>query len=919
MSLRAHTRVPDPEELLARYGHSGARRRQGRLKVFLGAAPGVGKTYAMLQAARIKHRQGLDVAVGLIETHGRPETGALVDGLEVLPLRRVEYRETALTELDLDAALARRPQLLLVDELAHTNTPGSRHAKRFQDVLELLDVGIDVWTTLNIQHLESLRDVVGKITGVVVRETLPDKVLERADEIELVDLEPNDLRRRLEEGKVYAPNVARKALDHFFRTGNLIALRELALRAAAEHVGAAMETYRKDHALTEPWSASDRLLVCVGPSVDSGRIVRLASRIAKQLRADWYAVHVERPRRRRGAPVGGDRALEHLRLAEHLGAQTRVLQGRRVAPALLDFARDRNVTTVLLGRPRPRPRLGSARRHLLEALVANQDDIQVYVVTGEAKAAEARRATRPLPTPPTDWRDYGVSCLAVGAATIVAALVRNYVALADLAMLLLLVVMLLSYFMSRGPSLFAALLSVVALDFFFVPPFYTFAVTHAEYLLTFAVMAGVGLAASTIAARIKEQAIAAQSREQLTAALYELMRSLAGCDSREELVASAVRQIWETFGTDVFLGLLGPDGRLVRKASMGRNLDEPAEQVTAQWSADHGKPAGAGTETLPGVEGFYLPLTGLEEPLGVVGVRPRSREQFDDPEQRHLLETFVSQTALALGRATLTHQAREARVVAEMERMRSSLLSSVSHDLRTPLGSIMGAASVLRDPELRLAPERREELLRAIHEEAARLERLLQNLLEMTRISGGAVQVHKEWHVPEEVIGSALARLSGELARRPVKVEMAPDIGLAPFDALLIELVLLNLIENAVKYTPEGCPIAIRAATDNESLIFEVIDDGPGLGQGDEQRVFEKFYRADGPGRPGAGLGLTICKALVEAHGGTIEAANRAYGQGAVFRVWLPRVGTPPPPPNELDDPGEPAAPDELEVTQRYR
>jgi two-component system sensor histidine kinase KdpD len=900
---------PEPDELLARYGQRNSSRRQGRLKIFLGAAPGVGKTYAMLQAARMKHRRGLDVAVGLIEPHGRPETAALIEGLEVLPRRSVVYRETALTELDLDAALARRPQLLLVDELAHTNAPGSRHAKRFQDVLELLDVGIDVWTTLNIQHLESLRDVVSKITGVVVRETLPDNVLERADEIELVDLGPADLRRRLEEGKVYSPNVARKALEHFFTTGNLIALRELALRAAAEHVGAAMETYRKDHALTEPWSASERLLVCVGPSADSGRVVRLASRMAKQLRAEWHAVHVEQPRLRRGAELGRNRALEHLRLAEHLGAQTRVLQGRRVASALLDFARDRNVTTMLLGRPRPRHRFAAPRPHLVDALVANQDDIQVYVVTGEAKAADARRPPPPAASPPTDWRDYGVASLAVGLATIVAALVRDFVALVDLAMLLLLVVLLLSYFTSRGPSLFAAVLSVAALDFFFVPPFYTFAVTHAEYLLTFAVMAGVGLAASTLAARIKEQAIAAQSREQLTAALYGLTRSLAACDSREELVESAVRQIWETFRTDVFIGLLGPDRRVAPMASMGRKLDEPAEQVTAQWTAHHGKPSGAGTETLPGVEGFYLPLAGLEEPLGVVGVRPRSREQFDDPEQRHLLETFVSQTALALGRATLTHQAREARVIAEMEQMRSSLLSSVSHDLRTPLGSIMGAASVLRDPELHLPPERRAELLRSIHEEAARLERLLENLLEMTRISGGALQVRKEWHVPEEVIGSALGRLSGELARRPVKVEIAPDIGLVPFDALLIELVLLNLIENAIKYTPDGCPIAIRAVADDASLTFEVIDDGPGLGPGDETRVFEKFYRAGGRGRPGAGLGLTICKALVEAHGGAIEAANRADAQGAVFRVWLPRAGTPPSPPDELDELGEPPPP----------
>jgi two-component system sensor histidine kinase KdpD len=884
-------RRPDPDALLARVKEQEARAKRGKLKVFFGAAAGVGKTYAMLEAAREQREDGVDVVIGYVELHGRPETEALLKDLEILPRRAVEHRGATLHEFDLDGALARRPALLIVDELAHTNAPGARHAKRWQDVAELLDAGIDVYTTVNVQHVESLNDVVAKITGVVMRETIPDSVFEQADEVELIDLPPDDLLQRLKEGKVYLPAQAHEAVDHFFRKGNLIALRELALRRTAQRVDAQMRLYRHEHAIERVWPTAERVLVCVGPGPGSPRRVRAAKRMADQLGAEWIAAYVETPAQLRLPPEARDSAIQTLRLAEQLGARTITLTGQTMSEAILAYARDGNVSKIVVGKPTrtlwQRILIGS----IVDALVQGSGDIDIYVISGGHEdatpiAPARRRATA------TDWNGYAQAVAVVAVATAVSWMLFPVSELSNLVMIYLLGIVLVAMRTGRGPALLAAVLSVAAFDFCFVPPYFTFAVSDVRYLFTFFVMLMVSVVISGLTVRTKRQAEAAQHRQRQTAVLYAMSRELASSRGVDQLLTIAVSHVVDVFRGEVAVLIPGADGALGPWAG-GQFAVDTNDLGVGRWVFEHRQPAGLGTSTLPGASALYVPLIGSAGAVGVLGVRPAERHAFDAPERLHQLETFAGQTALALERARLADETQQAAVRIETERLRNSLLSSVSHDLRTPLATITGAVSAILEEGSHVDAVTQRELLESVRDEADRLNRLVQNLLEMTRLESGGVQLRKELHPPEEVIGAALSRLGKRLADRRVTTRVPPDLPLTPMDDVLIEQVLVNLLDNAVKYTPPASAIDIIATATDRNLTVEVADRGPGLPAGEHEKVFEKFHRADpGEGR-GAGLGLAICRGIVQAHGGRIWAQNLP-GHGVAFLFTLPLGDAPP-------------------------
>ncbi len=887
----------DPEVLLEIAAREASGR--GELKIFFGAAPGVGKTFAMLEAARRAQSEGLDVVLGVVETHGRGDTAALLAGLPTLPLRPVEHRGVALHELELDAALTRRPTRLLVDELAHTNAPGSRHPKRWQDVFELLEAGIDVHTTLNVQHLESLNDVVAQITWVRVRETVPDAVFDRADEVELVDLPPDTLLERLREGRVYVPEQARRAADAFFRKGNLLALRELALRRMAQRVDSDVQAYRREHGIATLWPAAERLLVCVGPSPGGARLVRAAARIAADLRAEWIAASVETPALALASAAQRGRLDGSLRLAESLGAEVRTLVDDDVADALLRLARERNVTRIVVGKPTRTHWRDRLHRSLLRDLVRGSSGADIHVVTGDSapSPAPAERATSEGSSP-----GHYFWCVAlVAVLTGLGALIFPYVDLSDLIMIYILGIMLAAARFGRGPSVLAAVLSVAAFDFFYVPPYMTFAVSDGRYLLTFAVMLGVGLLISTLTSRIRMQVEAARVRERRTAALYSLSRELAQLRHKDRIAACAARHIGEIFGARVAVLLVDARGSLVAiEGTDSALVADPRELSVARWAFEHG-PAGRETDTLPGAAATHLPLVAAGRTIGVLSVEPAERPRDTAAEQ--LLETFCSQTALALHRVLLAQEAQAAELRARAEELRSSLLSSVSHDLRTPLATITGAATTLLEGGPELPREVHRDLADAIREEAERLARLVANLLDMSRLESGELVLHRDWTPIDEPIGAALGRLEGQLGGRDVEVQIAPGLPLVALDAILMEQLLMNLLENAVKYTPPGTPITIQVTREGDAIVLAVLDRGPGVAEEALPRIFDKFVRAGGPpGTQGVGLGLAICRAVAQAHGGSITAGQRPGGV-AVFRVTLPIGGAAPPVPPE-DDPG---------------
>ena len=883
---------PDPDELLARVQQQEAKRTRGRVKVFFGMAAGVGKTYAMLNAARRLKEAGIDVVVGYVEPHGRPETEALLDGLETLPVRGIEYRGTTLRELDLDRALDRKPAVILVDELAHTNAVGMRHAKRWQDIDELLQAGIDVYTTVNVQHLESLNDVVSRVTGVAVRETVPDSVIEQADEIELIDLPPEDLLKRLAEGKVYVPEQAKHAAERFFRKGNLIALRELALRRTAESVDAQMRGYRLDHAVEETWPVVERLMVCIGPSPYSKQLVRAAKRMANQLRAEWIVANVQTSRWEQLPEDIRSRVYEALHMAEQLGAETVTLSGANISTEVLNYARARNASKILIGKPAGPlwKRLWSGS--ILDKLVEGSGEIDVYAVSARRAELTAPARARPKITP---WRQYGAATLVVAVCSAVGLVLYDHVHLANIVMVYLLGVVAVAMRADRGPCIFASLLSVAVFDFFFTTPYHTLVVDHVQYVITFVVMLAVSLIVSGLTFRVRSQAEFAVERERRTETLYRMSRSMASAAGQKDLVQAAARHAAETFGGDVAILLPDDTARIaVSTAAPDSEWLDSRETAVAQWVYDHGRRAGRGSDTLSAATALYTPMIGSQgRPLGVLAIKPTSDTVFEDPERVHLLETFASQAALALERTQLAEIAKRAEVDIQAERTRSALLSAVSHDLRTPLATIQGAVSGVLEQGVRLTPAQQRDLLQTAYDETEHLNRLVHNLLELTRAESGGLRLRKEWQSLEEIVGAALTRLEHHLRGRPVTVDIPPDLPLLFVDELLIEQVLLNLLENAHSYSPPEAAIVIRARAARGSVAVEVCDGGPGFASGEEGRVFDKFFRGSAAKGRGAGIGLTICAAIVQAHGGAIEAGNRPEG-GAWIRFTLPLTEDPP-------------------------
>jgi len=887
---------PDPDELLRHVQEAERRAKRGKLVLFFGAAAGVGKTYAMLEAARGELDLSRDVVVGFVETHGRYDTQALVLGFELLPRRKVDYRGVVVEEFDLDAALARKPGLVLVDELAHTNADGSRHQKRWQDVEELLDAGIDVYSTMNVQHIESLNDVIAQITGIIVRETVPDRVFDEATEIRLIDLPPTELLERLGQGKVYVPHQAERAIQSFFREGNLIALRELALRRTADRVEAQMHDYKTEHGIQRVWPAGERVLVAVSPSPASARLVRAARRMAGSLHAKWVAVYVQTPASLRMPDRDRQRVAENLRLAEQLGAETVTLSGQSAAQETLAYARTHNVTKIVVGKPtHPRWRdvLGAP---FLDEIVRSSGGIDVYVISGDESDVQ-RAAPEPRPAVGRDVpvTTYATSALVSALTTVVAMVIFGRQQLADVVMVYLLGIIVVAMRYGYGPSLLAAVLGVLQVDFFFVPPYYSLAVSDFRHVETFAVMLVVAVVISSLTQRIRDRAAAARQRERRTASLYALSRDLAGTRAVASLSRVAAQHLHDLFEVRVAILLPDADGRLSTSASGATGFEpDEKERGVVDWVWEHDRPAGLGTDTLPSASALYAPLHETRGCLGVLGLRPENPERFADPEQRALIQVFATQIASALERAHLTEEAQHVHVQMESERLRSSLLSSVSHDLRTPLAVITGAASVLMQPDVSVTPETRIDLSATIHEEAERLNRLVRNLLDMTRLTAGGVTVAKTWQPLVEVVGAVLERLEVQLAKRPVDAWFPTDLPPVPIDAVLIEQVFINLLENALKYTPSGSPIELSAERAGSMVIVSVADRGPGIPADQIDQVFEKFYRLPREREGGgAGLGLAICRGIVEAHGGRIWAENRDGG-GAVFRFILPLDGVPP-------------------------
>ena len=882
---------PDPDELLARVQAEEQREKRGRLTLFLGYAAGVGKTYAMLEAAHQRQAEGLDVVVGLVETHHREETEALLANLEIIPRREIEYRQVILSELDVDAVLKRRPQVVLVDELAHTNAPGSRHTRRYQDVEELLQAGINVYSAMNIQHLESLNDVVAQITGVTVRETVPDSVVDEVSEVVLIDLPPDDLQQRLKDGKVYVPEQAARAIQKFFRKGNLTALRELTMRRAAERLDDQMRDYMQGQSIPGPWPAAERLLVCISPSPLGERLVRSARRLADELNAEWFAVYVQTAGHTRLPAEKRDRVARTLLLAEQLGARAVTLVGESTAWLLVDYAHRHNVTKIIAGKPLRSRWKDMLRGSLVDQIIRHSGDIDVYVISSEREQpvfqeAEAFRPHRP-------YQRYFFAALIVMGASLASAVVRPFISPANLVMFYLLAVVVASYFLGRGPSILAAILSVLVYDFFFVPPHLTFVVADTQYLLTFLGLLVVSLVISQLTAEVSDRAEAAQQREADTAALYALSRDLAAAEGLEAILRLFLGHVSQAFGRDAVVFLADPGRKeVLQPYTYNENFHVgESEAAVADWVYRHGQPAGRGTNTLSAAQARYIPLQTTRGVIGVLGVQPRQPGDQLQPEQRRLLEAFASQASMAIERARLAEEARQAQISQATEKLQAALLNSISHDLRTPLVSITGALTSLQQAGAAMDAETRDNLLETAREEADRLNRLVGNLLHMTRIEAGAMRLNCQPLGVDDLVGASLEQIGSRLGDRPVVINVPPDLPLVSMDFVLMLQVLVNIFDNAIKYSPPDAPIELCARTAGAFLEIEVADHGPGIPQEDLQRVFEKFYRVHRPESvSGTGLGLSICKGILEAHGGFIAAENRPGG-GALITLALPLDG----------------------------
>lgn len=875
---------PDPDSLLALANE----KPRGRLKVFFGACAGVGKTYAMLQEAQRLRAQGLDLLVGVVETHGRSETAALLNGLDLLAKKRIQYRGRQIQEFDLDAALARHPAMILMDELAHSNAHGSRHPKRWQDVEELLDAGIDVLTTVNVQHLESLNDVVGGVTGVRVRETVPDHVFDEATEVVLVDLPPDDLRQRLNEGKVYIPGQAERAIEHFFRKGNLIALRELALRRTADRVDDQMRAFRDTQGRERVWHTRDSILLCVGHNNGNEKLVRIAARLAARLGCHWHAVYVETPKLHR-LPESQRRAiLRALRLAQELGAETATLSEPYEERAVLRYAREHNLGKIIIGRR-------SEQRWKLRGSFADRlgrlgPDLDLVIVALENDSLPSPGKEHDSRNFSEKWRIQLRGCaVAVALCALITLLSRWLLPgfdQANLVMVYLLGVAIVALFFGRWPSVLAAVINVASFDLFFVQPQWSFAVSDMQYLLTFGVMLIVGITIGNLTAGVRYQARVARYREQRARHLYEISRGLSQALTTEDIAKTSRHFLSSSFQAKTVLLLPQEDGKLQQMVGETGGLLSVDEAI-ARWSFDKGMPAGAGTDTLPGVPYQLLPLATSKQTFGLLAIEPSNLRQLMVPEQQRLLQTFAVLIASALERLHLARSAEEAKLDAEREQLRNSLLAALSHDLRTPLTVLFGQAEILT---LDLAAEGSNHAPQAsqIRQQVLSTTRLVNNLLDMARIQSGGFNLRKEWQALEEIVGASLHMLEPLMTQHQIKVELPSELVLVNCDGSLLERVFTNLLENANKYAGYDATIGIRAHTLPDWLEVEVWDDGPGIPEGKMQLIFDKFSRGNKESAiPGVGLGLAICRAIIEVHGGRIWAENGANG-GASFRFVLP-------------------------------
>ena len=875
-------RRPSPDALL----REAQKAHRGRLKIFLGAAPGVGKTYEMLSAARARLRDNTDVVIGVVETHGRSETKALTEGLEAIPPRTIAYRDHTLTEMDLDAILTRRPDLVLVDELAHTNAPESRHPKRYLDVEELLAAGIDVYTTLNIQHVESLNDVVARITRIRVRETVPDSVIERADDIELIDLTPEDLIQRLKEGKVYVPAQAERAVRHYFQPGNLTALRELALRRTAQRVDNQMVDYMRSHAIEGPWPAGERVLVCVQGGPKASATVRHAKRLADQLRAPWTAISVETTR---SSGASNDSANEALRLAQRLGGEPVSIPGQDVAGSVTEYARANNVTHLIVGKSDRawwrQILLGS----VTQRLITKAGGINIHVI----EVPEERADATPAPTaaqPSFEARPYAVAASLVALAIPIAMGLHDWLGITNVALVFLTAILIGAVLHGLGPSLAACLLAMLAYNFFFLPPIYTFTIADPENVVALFFFALVAVIASNLAARVRAQALSARLRARQTDDLYQFSRKLAAAVTLDDLLWATAHQIALMLKVRVVLLLPEGDTVAVRAGFPPEDMLEDADLAAAKWCWQKDHVAGRGSDTLPGGKWLFQPLRTGRGPLGVAGIIRDDPGPLLTPDQQRLLESLLDQAALAIERVNLARDLHLTRLQVETDRLRSALLTSISHDLRTPLASILGSATSLRSQGAFLDAPTQESLLGTIIDESDRLNRFIGNLLDMTRLESGALKPRTSLNELSDVIGAALQRAAKILAGHRVTVDLPADLPLVALDMVLFEQVLFNLLDNAAKHAPTGSLVTISAGRDDDRVRLSIADEGEGILATDVERIFEKFYRSgDGDRRrAGTGLGLAICRGFVEALGGTIAAANRTDRRGAIFTITLP-------------------------------
>ncbi len=883
-------RRPSPDVLL----QAAQASERGRLKVFLGAAPGVGKTYEMLTMAQTKRRDGADVVVGVVETHGRAETEALLEGLEEIPRRSIAYRGRQLAEMDLDAILKRKPSLVLVDELAHTNAPESRHPKRYLDVEELLAAGIDVFTTLNIQHVESLNDVVAKITGITVRERVPDSILDRADDIEVVDLAPEDLINRLNDGKIYVPEQAQRAVKHYFSPGNLTALRELALRRTAQRVDAQMLDYMRRHAIAGPWAAGERILVGLAGGIDHRALIRRARRMADRLRAPWAVIHVETAKDARAGEKQRARVAEGLRLAQRLGAETLMVPGEDVAETLVDYAQTHSFTHILVARSRRSGWRMFIGQSVTQKLIRTAGDADVHIVADQAEPRRKEKAVSTIKasreTARNDLQAYAVSIGLVALALGAALLLKHFLGVSNVSLTFLLAILTSAIAYGLWASLFACVISVLAYNFFLLPPLYTFTIADPENVVFLFFFAVVALIVSNLAARQRTQAVVARERARTTEELYLFSRKLAGAAALDDILWASVHQIALMLKVRVVI-LLPEAGTLAVKAGFPPEDElDTADLAAALWCFEHNQAAGRGADTLPGAKRLFIPLRTGRGAVGVIGIDDDEPGQLLSPIQNRLLDALCDQAALAIERVNLAQDIELARLAAETDRLRSALLTSISHDLRTPLASILGSASSLAMPDQVFDTSVQQALIATILEESERLNRFIDNLLDMTRIESGPLRPKSSPTDVSDIIGTTLERARKILCNHDVDIDLQPDLPMLDIDPVLMEQVLFNLLDNAAKYAPAGSRIGIRARQNGNSVFLQVLDEGEGLPETERERIFDKFYRIlrSDRQRAGTGLGLPICRGFIEAMHGTIEAANRADRSGAVFTIGFP-------------------------------